>query len=79
MNKKGKDSLKVIMDLEMLNTTNAEGCSMCGKKFTLGETAVLACGAWEGGAKLIHENEAVFDIGTSQYFEKNCYKARIGK
>ena len=79
MNQNVKDRLKVIMDLEKLNATNEEGCSVCGKKFTLGETAVLACGPWEGGAKLIHENEAVFDIRTSQYFQKSCYKSRMGK
>jgi hypothetical protein len=49
-----------MIGLEKLNTLNAEGCPACGHKFTLGETVVLACGAW-GGAKLIHENEAVWD------------------
>ena len=34
MNQNIKDRLKVIMDLERLNETNSEGCSMCGKKFT---------------------------------------------
>jgi len=54
-------ALKIILDLEKVNTLNAEGCPACGRKFSLGEMAVLACGAWEGGPKYIHENEAVFD------------------
>ena len=44
-----------IIDLEKLNSLNAEGCAACGRKFTLGETVVRACGAWEGPPKLIHE------------------------
>ena len=66
---------KFIMDLEMLNTGNEKGCIACGKKFSLGDTVVLACGAWEGGAKIIHENEAVFDKKTGDYVERNCYTA----
>jgi hypothetical protein len=27
-----------IIDLEKLNTLNAEGCAACGRKFNLGET-----------------------------------------
>ena len=67
------------MDLETLGKTNAEGCAACGRKFTLGEIAVVACGSWEGGSKLIHENEAVFDRTTSQYYEKKCFNSRHGK
>jgi hypothetical protein len=67
---------KFIIDLEKQNTLNAEGCPACGSKFALGETVVYACGAWEGGPKLIHENEAVFDKRTSSYFERSCYEAR---
>ena len=48
---------KFIMDLEMLNTHNAEGCAACGRKFNLGDTVVVACGGWEGGPKLVHERE----------------------
>ena len=70
---------KIIMDLEKLGRTNAEGCAACGRKFTLGETAVVACGSWEGGAKLIHENEAVFDPETAQYYERKCFEARQGR
>lgn len=61
---------KILIDLEMLNQLNSAGCPACGGKFTLGETAVAACGSWEGGMKYIHENEAVFDKKTS------CYTAR---
>ncbi len=44
-----KQRLKIIMDLERLNRSNAEGCPACGHKFSLGDTVVPACGAWEGG------------------------------
>jgi hypothetical protein len=64
---------KIIMDLEALNTTNADGCPACGHKFNLGDTAVLACGAWGNGPRYIHENEAVKDNTTSQYFERRYY------
>jgi hypothetical protein len=64
-----------IIDLERLNTLNEEGCPACGKKFNLGETAVMACGAWDGGAKLIHENEAVYDARTASYVERRCFEA----
>ncbi|UCH20557.1 MAG: hypothetical protein JSU83_18760 [Deltaproteobacteria bacterium] len=67
---------RYIIDLEKLNSLNEEGCPACGRKFTLGETAVMACGAWEGGPKLIHENEAVYDKRSSSYFERRCYAAR---
>jgi len=36
-----KSDLKTIMDLEKLNTYNAEGWGTCGRKFTLGEPVVL--------------------------------------
>ena len=64
---------KIIMDLETLNTTNAQGCPACGRKFNLGDTAVLACGAWGSGPQYIHENEAVKDATTAQYFERRYY------
>lgn len=65
-----------IIDLERLNRLNAEGCPACHGKFTLGETVVLACGAWEGGPKLIHESEAVWDPRTESFFERRCYESR---
>ena len=67
---------KSIIDLLKLNELNAEGCPACGRKFTLGEPVVMACGAWDGGPKYIHENEAIFDIKTGTYFERRCYDAR---
>jgi len=73
-----KNRLKTIIDLEKLNRFNAQGCPACGRKFTLGETVVLACGAWEGEPRLIHENEAVFDEATGTYFERRCYESRKG-
>ena len=71
-----KSRLKTIIDLEKLNSLNEEGCPACGRKFTLGEPVVLACGAWEGKPKLIHENEAIFDQATVTYFERRCYESR---
>ncbi len=58
---------KILIDLETLNRLNSGGCPACGGKFTLGETAVAACGSWEGGLKYVHENEAIFDRQTSCY------------
>jgi hypothetical protein len=69
---------KAIIDLEKLNTLNAEGCPACGRKFELGEPVVLACGAWEGEPKYIHENEAVFDEISAIYFERRCFESRKG-
>ena len=66
---------KIIMDLEKVNTLNAEGCPACGRKFVLGEIAVLACGAWGNEPKYIHENEAVFDKKKSFYIERRSYEA----
>ena len=65
-----------IIDLERLNTLNAEGCASCGRKFTLGETVVKACGAWEGPPKFIHENEAVWDENSASFMERRCYESR---
>jgi len=67
---------KHIIDLEMLNRFNKDGCPACGHKFNLGDPVVEACGAWEGGARLIHEHEAVFDPASASYVEKRCYAAR---
>ena len=74
-----KSKYKLMLDLGKLNELNAEGCAACGGKFTLGETVVLACGAWEGPQKYIHENEAVFDAKTASYVERRCYEAGRGK
>jgi hypothetical protein len=75
MEKDRLKKLKIVLDLEKVNSLNAEGCPACGRKFSLGDTAVLACGAWEGRSKFIHENEAVFDKKTSSYVERRCYEA----
>ena len=64
-----------IIDLEKLNTLNAEGCATCGRKFTLGETVVKACGAWEGPPKFIHESEAVWDTARSEFVERRRYES----
>ena len=65
-----------IIDLEKLNTLNAEGCVACGRKFNLGETVVKACGAWEEPPKFIHENEAVWDRPTATFVERRCHQSR---
>jgi hypothetical protein len=72
MDTKGK--LRILVDLEKLNTLNAEGCLACGQKFTLGEEVVLARGKWQG-FKYIHENEAVFDKKTNEHCEQKSYAA----
>ena len=66
---------KFIIDLEALNTHNAEGCAACGRKFNLGDTVVVACGGWGDTPKLIHESEAVFVSETSSYVERRCHEA----
>jgi hypothetical protein len=73
MNEMNACKPKIIMDLEALNATNGQGCLACGRKFNLGDTAVLACGAWGDGPRYIHENEAVQDTRTSRYFERRYY------
>ena len=78
MNASNRKRQKKIVDLELLNRLNAEGCPACGRKFTLGETVVAACGAWEGGPKMIHENEAVWDSQSSSYVERRCHAAGRG-
>ena len=66
-----------IIDREKLMRLKA--CASCNRPFNLGDPVVLACGAWEGGPKLIHENEAVFDAISGGYVERKCYQARGGK
>ena len=66
---------KMMIDLESLNPLNAEGCPACGRKFELGDTVVLACGAWEGPPKYVHEKEAVFDAKSNGYVERKCHEA----
>ncbi len=68
---------KTIVSRELMNTLN-EGCASCGKRFEMGESAVMACGAWGDVQKLVHENEAVFDEKQGQYVEKRCYEASRG-
>lgn len=68
-----------IIDLEKLNRLNAEGCGACGRKFTLGETVVKACGAWDGPPKFIHESEAVWDKTTAGFVERRCYESKKGE
>jgi hypothetical protein len=71
-----RQKYQTIIDREKLMELNAEGCPACGQKFTLGEPVVMACGAWEGPPKYIHENEAVFDVKTGTYFERRCFESR---
>lgn len=69
----------ILIDLEKLNSLNKDGCPACGRKFNLGDQAVWACGAWEGGARLIHEQDAVFDARTNGFVERKCYSAGSGR
>jgi hypothetical protein len=64
--------LKMILDLEKLSDLNSRGYA---GRFCLGDTVVLACGAWPGGPRWIHEHEAVLDRRTGTYFERRCYAA----
>jgi len=79
MNTKRKKTQTTIIDRELLNTLNAEGCPACGNKFTLGEPVVLACGDWGNRKKLIHENEAIFDKRSGSFIEQSCYRASAQK
>ena len=76
MQSRDRDRLKTIIDREKL--MQYKTCTACGRPFNLGDPVVLACGAWEGPPKLIHENEAVFDADTSQYVERKCFQAGRG-
>jgi hypothetical protein len=64
---------KFIIDLERLNTLNAEGCAACGRKFTLGETVVAITG--ESSTRFVHEEEAVYDPKQGAYVERQALDA----
>jgi len=65
-----------LVDLNILNSHNAKGCEACNRKFNLGETVVMACGSWENGcARLIHEQEAVFDQTTRTWYERGYFRS----
>lgn len=59
-----------IIDLARLNELNAEGCAACGRKFNLGDTAVWARGSWQGEARVIHVDEAVYDAAGGGWVER---------
>ena len=65
--------LKTLMDREKL--MHFKPCPACGRPFTLGDPVVLACGAWEGPPRLVHENEAVYDEKTTTYIDRKCFQA----
>ena len=69
-----RGKLKTIMDREKL--MHFKTCAACGHPFNLGDPVVLACGAWQGPQKLIHENEAVWDSKSSTYVERKCFAAQ---
>ena len=64
---------KTIVNREML--MNLKRCAACGRSFNLGETVVLACGAWENPPKWIHEEDALFDANTETYIERKCFRS----
>jgi hypothetical protein len=55
-----------------------QSCAACGRQFYLGDPVVLACGAWHGPPRPVHENEVVFDAATSSYVDRRCHLARRG-
>ena len=64
----------IIIDREKV--MNHKRCAACGHPFNLGDPVVLACGAWSGPAKLIHEHEAVFDPAQSAWVDRKCYQSQ---
>ncbi len=74
--KEMKTRWKTIIDREKLMTLKR--CAACGEPFNLGDPVVMACGAWEGPPRLIHENEAVFDSNIPGYVERKCHEASKG-
>jgi hypothetical protein len=65
-----------LVDLDVLNTHNEKGCGACNRKFSLGDTVVMACGSWPDDCmKLIHEHEAVFDEKTQAWYERTYYQS----
>ncbi len=72
-----RQSLKTIIDREKL--MRLKTCAACNRPFNLGDPVVVACGAWEGPARLIHENEAIYDASTQSYIEKKCFNAKLGQ
>jgi hypothetical protein len=66
--------MSTIIDREKL--MQHKTCAACGRPFNLGDPVVLVCGTWDGPPKLIHENEAVYDMDTSSYVERKCFQAK---
>lgn len=73
---KDRKNKPFVMDRELLNTHNEKGCGACGKKFNLGDMAVVACGGWGCEPRIIHESEAVYDPRTESYIERNYASIR---
>ncbi len=74
-----KSNGKFLVDRYILNTHNEKGCEVCNQKFSLGDTVVMACGAWPDECiKLIHEQEAVFDDNTRTWYERGYYRSLAG-
>jgi hypothetical protein len=67
---------QTIIDREKL--MRLKTCPACNHPFNLGDPVVMACGAWEGPSRLIHENEAVYDPSRETYVERKCYAAGGG-
>lgn len=61
------------MGLEQLNTLADKDCPACGRTFNLGDSVVSACGPWDDGQRLIHEQDAVYDKLTSTYVERKSF------
>jgi hypothetical protein len=72
-----RQKLTVLVDLEKLNLLSPEGCAACGRPFTLGETAVLTYGPWEG-VRHVHESEAVWDASRAAFVDRRSFLSRPG-
>lgn len=65
-----------IVDLNMLNAYNEKGCEACNRKFSLGDTVVMAVGGWpDAYAKLVHESHTVFDRKTGVYYDRKFFRS----
>jgi len=66
--------LKTIIDREKL--MRLKPCPACGQYFNLGVPVLLAVCDWDGPPRLIHEFDAIFDLGTAMFFGRRCYEAK---
>lgn len=68
---------EVIMDLEMFNRTNPQFCPACGKKFSLGESVVLAAGDRGDDLRFIHAKETMCGIGSGRHVVRDDFVSPV--